>query len=53
MHDPYILPGELDGLKAFAPASTVVRLEDAGHYPMRSHPGPVNQAIRAFIERSN
>jgi pimeloyl-ACP methyl ester carboxylesterase len=53
MHDPYILPGELDGLEAFAPASTVVRLEDAGHYPMRSHPGPVNRAIRAFIERSN
>jgi len=30
-----------------------VRIEDGGHYPMRSHPELVNQAIRAFMQRPN
>jgi pimeloyl-ACP methyl ester carboxylesterase len=32
---------------------TVVRIDDAGHYPMRSHAGTVNRAIREFVRRSN
>jgi len=53
MLDSYILPHQLDGLDAYAPDLTVVRIEDAGHYPMRSHPELVNQAIRAFCRRPN
>jgi pimeloyl-ACP methyl ester carboxylesterase len=53
MRDPYTLPQQLDGLDAYAPDLTVVRIEDGGHYPMRSHPELVNQAIRAFMQRPN
>jgi pimeloyl-ACP methyl ester carboxylesterase len=53
MRDPYILPQQLDGLDAYASDLTVVRIEDGGHYPMRSHPELVNQAIRAFMQRPN
>ncbi len=49
MRDPFILPGQLDGLEGYAPNLTVVRIEDGGHYPMRSHPELVNQAIRDFV----
>ena len=31
MRDPYILPQQLDGLDAYAPDLTVVRIEDGGH----------------------
>jgi pimeloyl-ACP methyl ester carboxylesterase len=53
MRDPYLLPQQLDGLDAYAPDLTVVRIEDGGHYPMRSHPQSVNEAIRAFVQRPN
>ena len=53
MRDPSLLPRQLDGLEAYAPDLTVVRIEDGGHYPMRSHPELVNQAIRAFMQRPN
>ncbi len=53
MRDPYTLPQQLDGLDAYAPDLTVVRIEDGGHHPMRSHPELVNQAIRAFMQRPN
>ena len=53
MRDPHILPQQLDGLDAYASDLTVVRIEDAGHYPMRSHPELVNEAIRAFRQRRN
>jgi pimeloyl-ACP methyl ester carboxylesterase len=53
MRDPSLLPQQLDGLDAYAPDLTVVRIEDGGHYPMRSHPELVNQAIRAFMQRPN
>jgi len=53
MRDPYTLPQQLDGLDAYAPDLTVVRIEDGGHYPMRSHPELVNQAIRTFRQRPN
>jgi pimeloyl-ACP methyl ester carboxylesterase len=47
--DPALLPGQLDGLHEYAPNATVVRIEDAGHYPMQSHPMLVNRAIRDFL----
>jgi pimeloyl-ACP methyl ester carboxylesterase len=52
MRDPVCLPGQLDKLGDFAPNATVVRIEDAGHRPMQSHPMLVNRAIRDFLERT-
>lgn len=51
MRDPACLPGQLDNLHDYAPDATVVRIEDAGHYPMQSHPALVNRAIRDFLRR--
>ena len=51
MQDPFLLPQQLDGLEDYASDLTVVRVEGAGHYPMRSHPDVVNQAIRDFVRR--
>jgi pimeloyl-ACP methyl ester carboxylesterase len=52
MRDPAMLPGQLDGLDVYAPNLTVRRIADAGHYPMRSHPELVNEAIRDFLRRA-
>ena len=52
MQDPACLPGQLDNLHDYAPKATVVRIEDAGHYAMRSHPVVVNRAIRDFLQRA-
>jgi pimeloyl-ACP methyl ester carboxylesterase len=52
MRDLVLLPGQLDGLEAYAADLTVRRIADAGHYPMRSHPELVNQAIRHFLHRA-
>ena len=52
MRDPAMLPGQLDGLEAYAADLTVHRMADAGHYPMRSHPELVNQAIGDFLRRA-
>jgi pimeloyl-ACP methyl ester carboxylesterase len=38
MQDPVCLPGLLDGLHDYAPNAIVVRIDDAGHLPMQSHP---------------
>jgi pimeloyl-ACP methyl ester carboxylesterase len=51
MQDPALLPGQLDGLGDYAPNAVIVRIADAGHYPMRSHPELVNRAMREFMER--
>jgi len=51
MQDPVCLPGQLDGLHDFAPNATVVRIDDAGHRPMQSHPTLVNRAIRDFLRK--
>ena len=53
MGDSTILSGSLHGLEEYVQDLTVVRIDDAGHYPMRSHPGPVNRAISDFVRRSN
>jgi len=50
MQDPVCLPGQLDNLHDYAPKATVVRIEDAGHRPMQSHPMLVNRAIRDFLQ---
>ncbi len=50
MRDPVLLPGELDGIEDYAPRAVVLRIGDAGHDPMRSHPALVNRAIRDFLE---
>jgi pimeloyl-ACP methyl ester carboxylesterase len=52
MQDPVCLPGQLDNLHDYAPDVTVVRIEDAGHRPMQSHPALVNRAIRDFLRRA-
>ncbi len=52
MRDPAMLPGQLDGLEAYAGDLTVRRIADAGHYPMRSHAELVNQAIGHFLRRA-
>src|SRR5664279_2494365 len=51
MQDPVCLPGQLDHLHDYAPDAIVVRIEDAGHRPMQSHPELVNRAIRDFLQR--
>jgi pimeloyl-ACP methyl ester carboxylesterase len=53
MQDSSTLPQQLEGLDEYAPDLSVVRINDAGHYPMRSHAGLVNQTIRAFRQRLN
>jgi pimeloyl-ACP methyl ester carboxylesterase len=52
MQDPFLLPGELDHLDDYAPNAVIVRIEDGGHYPMRSHQELVNRTIRDFVTRS-
>lgn len=49
MQDPAQLPGLLDGLEDYVSDLTILRLEDAGHYPMQSHREEVIDAIRQFI----
>lgn len=51
MDDAVLLPGQLDGLNGYAPHAVIVRIDGAGHYPMRSHPELVNRAIRDFVDR--
>lgn len=50
MKDPSQLPGLLDGLDAYVTDLTLLRVEDAGHYPMRTHREEVTQAIRRFLK---
>jgi pimeloyl-ACP methyl ester carboxylesterase len=51
MRDAAILPGSLQGLDEYVQHLTVLRIDDAGHTPMRSHAGVVNSAIRDFVRR--
>ncbi len=53
MRDPALLPSQLQGLEAYVPHVRVVRIEDAAHYPMRSHPQLVHQAVRAFLREGD
>jgi pimeloyl-ACP methyl ester carboxylesterase len=49
MQDQSQLPGLLDGLDDYVDDLTIQRIDEAGHYPMRSHPKEVTRAIRAFL----
>ena len=51
MLDSFQLPGLLEGLDAYVPNLTLVRIKDAGHYPMRTHAAQVTQAIRRFLRQ--
>jgi epoxide hydrolase 4 len=51
LRDPALLPGCIDGLGDYVEDLTFVRIEDAGHYPMISHPGVVTKAMRDFMMR--
>jgi pimeloyl-ACP methyl ester carboxylesterase len=51
LSDPTMLSGSLVGLEEYVKDLTVVRIDDAGHYPMRSHPDQVHHAIRNFVRR--
>lgn len=52
MQDPAQLPGLLDGLEDYVSDLTIMRIEDSGHYPMRTHPDEVMATIRKFISSS-
>jgi pimeloyl-ACP methyl ester carboxylesterase len=52
MQDRSLQPGQLDRLDDYATNMIVMRIDDAGHYPMRSHPELVNRAIRDFVRRT-
>jgi epoxide hydrolase 4 len=51
MKDPALRPGLLDGLRDYLPNSEIFAIDDADHYPMRTHPAIVNARIRAFLSR--
>ncbi len=51
MLDPSQLPGLLNGLDAYVPDLTLLRIEDAGHYPMQTHPEQVTRAIKQFLSK--
>jgi pimeloyl-ACP methyl ester carboxylesterase len=47
--DPYLLPGNLNGLEEFVPHLTVKRIPAGTHWVIHEHPRLVNQYIRDFI----
>ncbi len=49
--DPYLLPGNLDGLDQYVSRLTVRRVPDAGHWIVQELPNLVNDELRAFLER--
>jgi pimeloyl-ACP methyl ester carboxylesterase len=49
LRDLALLPSQLNGLDEYVLNLHVVRIEDADHYPMQSHPQLVNQTIREFL----
>ena len=51
MRDTALRPGLLNGLDAYLRHVEIVKIDEADHYPMRSHPDFVNARIRAFLAR--
>jgi len=47
--DPYLLPGNLDGLERYVPALTIRRVPDAGHWIVQEQPALVTTLIAAFL----
>jgi pimeloyl-ACP methyl ester carboxylesterase len=48
--DPFLLPGNLDGLEEFVMDLTVKRVPDAGHWIVHEKPDLVNATIQDFIQ---
>src|SRR5262245_859075 len=53
LNDPATLPGCISGLEEYVENLTLVRIEHAGHYPMRSHADAVTKAIKDFLRIVN
>jgi pimeloyl-ACP methyl ester carboxylesterase len=51
MRDEALLPGLLDGHDGYVQDLKIVRIDDAGHLPMRTHARTVNGVIRDFLRR--
>jgi pimeloyl-ACP methyl ester carboxylesterase len=51
MKDPYLLPGNLEGLDQFVPNLTVKRFPEASHWVVHEIPAEVNATIRSFLEQ--
>ena len=48
--DPYLLPGNLDGLEEFVSDLTVRRFPDGSHWIIHERPALINSAVRGFLE---
>jgi epoxide hydrolase 4 len=47
--DPYLLPGNLNGLEEYVPNLKVERIADATHWVVHENPTMVNSLIRRFL----
>jgi epoxide hydrolase 4 len=47
--DPYLLPGNLNGLEQLVPDLTTLRVPDGSHWVVHEKPTLVNAAIREFL----
>jgi pimeloyl-ACP methyl ester carboxylesterase len=47
--DPALVPENAEGLEAWVPALEVLRIADAGHWPMADAPDAVNAALLRFL----
>lgn len=50
MNDGALLPVQLEGLGAYVPDLTLVKIEGAGHFVPWENPAPVNAAMREWLE---
>jgi len=53
LNDAATLPGCISGLEEYVQNLTLVRIEHAGHYPMRSHADVVTKTINDFVRGVN
>jgi epoxide hydrolase 4 len=53
LQDPYLLAGNLSGLRRFVPRLTVKLFPDTGHWIVHAKTQQVNAEIRKFLEQEN
>lgn len=53
LQDPYLLAGNLNGLREFVPRLTVKLFPDTGHWIVHAKTQEVNAEIRRFLEEEN
>jgi len=53
LNDPAPLAGCISGLDEYVQNLTIVRIEQAGHCPMRSHADAVTKAMNDFVRGVN